>query len=335
MSRGRAVAVVIVSWNSRVFLERTLSALARQTLRSQRVIVVDNASTDGSADAVEKRHPDVELVRLDENTGFAAANNLAVRLAEDCELVALLNPDAFPEPEWLDKLVGAAEDHPEYAFFGSRLVAVDPPGRLDGTGDVYHVSGLAWRRDHGRPIGVNPPEGEIFSPCAAAALYRRDVFLGIGGFDESFFCYFEDSDLSFRLRLAGHRCLYVPGAVVYHMGSVTAGRQSAFTLYYSHRNLVWTYVKNMPSPLLWLYLPQHLLVNTVSLLSFSLRGQGRALLASKRDAVRGLPRVLAERRAIQGRRRVGAGELRHEMSKGPNAYVVAVMRAWTLMRGQT
>jgi GT2 family glycosyltransferase len=310
------IAVIIVNANTGEHIERALESLTAQTLAPARVIVVDNASTDGSPDTIARRFPSVHVVRLDRNVGFAAANNVGVGAADDCDWVALLNPDAFPLRDWLEALARALGAHPEYAFFGSRLVSAEAPGFLDGTGDVYHVSGLAWRRDHGRPATVAPQAGEIFSPCAAAALYRRDAFLEVGGFDESYFCYFEDSDLAFRLRLAGHHCLYVPDAVVHHVGSVAAGRFSDFTVYHSFRNLVWTYAKNMPSPLVWLYLPQHLLVTGLTLAWFGLRGQGRVLLTSKRDALRELPRVLEQRRAIQRRRKASARELRQAMATG-------------------
>ena len=115
------VAVVVVNLNGAAVLDRCLDALARQTVRPARMIVVDNASTDGSADGLEARHPGVEVVRLDENVGFAAGNNLAVKLADDCEWVALLNPDAFAEPKWLERLLAVAHAHPKYSFFGSRL----------------------------------------------------------------------------------------------------------------------------------------------------------------------------------------------------------------------
>jgi GT2 family glycosyltransferase len=326
-------AVVIVNANAGDYLEQTLAALDRQTLPPRRVIVVDNASVDGSADGIEERHPAVEVQRLTTNLGFAGGNNLGARDAEDCRWVALLNPDAFAEPDWLERLVDAAETNREYSFFASRLLQAQSPDILDGTGDVYHVSGLAWRRDHGRRVDERQLErGEVFSPCAAAALYERDAFLEVGGFDENFFCYFEDSDLSFRLRLAGRRCLYVPEAVVHHVGSATTGRESDFTIYHSCRNLAWAYVKNMPGPLFWLYLPQHLFVNILNVVWFSTTGQARIVLASKRDALRGLPRVLRERRAIQGRRRIAARDLRRQMDRGIGAYLTSLTRAMEALR---
>jgi GT2 family glycosyltransferase len=325
------VAVVVVNWNSGELLDRCLRALAGQTVRPARTIVVDNGSTDGSADALEQRFPEVEVLRLGENAGFARANNLAVARADGCEWVALLNPDAFPEPPWLEKLLDAAAAQPEYTFFASRLVDGVQRSILDGTGDLYHVSGWAWQRGHGQKVGrADDPSApdEVFSPCAAAALYRRDAFQEVGGFDESYFCYFEDIDLAFRLRLAGHRCLYVPEAVALHLGAATAGRESDFAVYHAHRNLVWTYVKDMPRGLLFLYLPQHLFVNALTLVWFSLRGHPRAIVRAKLDAVRGLPRVMAARRQVQARQRVASGEVRSAMARGVSGYV----SAWRLAR---
>jgi GT2 family glycosyltransferase len=326
-----SVAAVVVNLNSGELLDRCLRALAAQTLLPARVIVVDNGSTDGSTDGLEERFPELEVMRLGENTGFARANNLGIDRAEGCEWVALVNPDAFPEPRWLEELVGAAAAHPEYAFFASRLVDAAEHTKLDGTGDFYHVSGWAWQRGHGQTVGRadDPPAPEeVFSPCAAAALYRRDAFREAGGFDESFFCYFEDIDLAFRLRLAGHRCLYVPQAVALHLGAATAGRESDFAVYHAHRNLVWTYAKDMPRGLLLLYLPHHLFVNALTLVWFSLRGHPRAIFRAKLDALRGLPRALAVRREVQARRRVAAGEVRRAMSRGVGGYV----SAWRLAR---
>jgi GT2 family glycosyltransferase len=325
-----SVGVVIVNKNAGPHLGRVLESLERQTVQARRVVVVDNASTDESLDGLEERFPAVELVRSGENLGFAAANNLAVGMCGDCELVALLNPDAFPEPSWLETLVAAAAEHPDYGFFGSRLVRDDDVGTLDGTGDMYHVSGLAWRRDQGVAATVERGEGETFSACAAAALYRRDVFVGVGGFDETFFCYYEDTDLAFRLRLAGQRCLYVPGAVVRHVGSATAGLMSEFTIYHSTRNQVWVFVKNMPRPLLWLYLPQHVFVGVLTTLVYALHGQGRAALRGKRDAMRALPRVLRERRRIQRGRVASTRDVRGAMSRGVSGYVHSFRGSWVL-----
>lgn len=232
------VAVIIVNWNGWPYLRRALEAVAALERPADRVIVVDNASTDGSA-AVASAFAGVELIALPDNRGFAEANNIAAALAADCEWLAFLNPDAFPDPSWLERLLEAAAAAPDCTMFASELRDAQNHQRLDGVGDAYHVSGLCWRIGHGRALGdVAATPHEVFSPCGAAALFRRDAFDDVGGFDPSFFCYVEDVDLGFRLRLRGHRCLYVPGAVVYHVGSGLSGRFSAFAVYHGHRNLV-------------------------------------------------------------------------------------------------
>ena len=308
---------MIVNWNSGPLLRSCLEALRAQTRPPDAVMVVDNASTDGSADALESTDPRLEVLRLGTNVGFAAANNRAVA-SLGTTWVALLNPDAFPDPDWLSSLLAAAESHPEFSLFASRLLRADDPSRLDGTGDVYYASGLAARRDHGRHVsgGATRAPEEVFGPCAAAALLPVEAFRAHGGFDESYFCYFEDVDLAFRLRLSGHRCLYVPAAVARHVGSASAGARSDFTLYHGHRNLVWTFFKDMPLGLLVLYLPQHVLLNLVSLVYFASRGQGRAIARAKWDALRGLPRVLRERTRVQRTRTVGAWALRRLFRRG-------------------
>jgi GT2 family glycosyltransferase len=329
-----SVAVIVVNSNGGELLQRALRTVAAQTLPPRRVVVVDNASVDGSVDGLEERHPTVEVIRLDQNVGFGAANNIGVQAASDCRWVALLNPDAFPEPRWLEALLEAAGTEPEYSFFASRLLLADDPGKLDGTGDVYHVSGLAFRRDHGRAVeSVARPGAEVFSPCAAAAMYERSAFVEVGGFDDRYFAYLEDVDLAFRLRLAGHRCLYVPDSTVLHVGSPSTGRTSDFTVFHAQRNMVWTYAKNMPTPLVWLYLPEHLLVNLVALLGYSLRGQARVVWRAKREAVLAFARVLAERRRLQTGRRVDAWQLRRLMGKGFEAFTTPLQRAW-LTRGR-
>lgn len=299
------VTVIIVNWNGERFLEQCLSALAQQTRPADEIIVVDNASTDGSL-TIARRFPRIRLMALESNTGFARGNNLAIAAASPASRwIVLLNPDAFPEPDWLTTLLDAARSRPDCAAFGSRLIDAQNPKKLDGAGDACHISGLVWRTGHGQPVPEKSQHPhEIFSPCAAAAMYRRDALQEIGGFDEDYFCYVEDVDLGFRLRLAGYGCLSVPQSVAHHVGSGTTGSQhSDFALYHGHRNLVWTFVKNMPGALFWLLLPLHLALNLFSLVWFALHGHGRVILHAKRDALRGLPAIWKKRQKIQKTRR--------------------------------
>lgn len=312
------VSVVIICWNSSKYLPRCLASIAMQTFQKFEVIVVDSGSIDDGATRLEEKYPNLALrvERLTSNRGFAAANNIGAHLAQGKWLV-LLNADAFPEPDWLEKLVAAAELHPEIASFSSKQIQANNPDFLDGTGDAYHVSGLAWRLGLGYPAkSYGLDSTPLFSPCAAAAMYRRDAFLDVGGFDEDFFSYFEDVDLGFRLQLRGYKSMYVPEAVVHHIGSATFGVRSDFAFYHSHRNLVWTYFKNMPTTMFWRYLPAHLMANLIYLIYYTLQGRGRVLWKAKWDAIKGLPKALKKRKTIQRNRRVSNRDLLATMQRG-------------------
>jgi GT2 family glycosyltransferase len=314
------VAVLIVNWNGGDLLTRCLESVARQTRPADHVVVVDNASTDDSLKRAAHLLRDVELIRLDSNVGFARANNIAARAAHQADALALLNPDAVAEPEWLSALVRAAEREPSAAAFASQMRLASTPEYLDGAGDSYHVSGRAWRNGH-RAFSTAWPAGDVdvFGPCAAAALFRHEAFDEVGGFDEQYFCYFEDVDLAFRLRLRGYRCMYVHSAIVHHLGSALSGYRSDFAVYHGERNAVWTFVKNMPGPLLWMYLPQHIALNVASLIFYPFRGQGRVVWRAKIDALRGLPSVIRRRRIVQHSRRVDPFALRLSLRRGPLA----------------
>ena len=325
--------VIIVNWNSWDILSSCLEKLQQQSFHNFNVLVIDNASADPAPSDLLTHNPNVTLIQNQTNLGFAAANNQAIKLLDDTEWVVLLNPDAFAEPDWLEQLMNAARNNPDYAMFASRQLMDGDQNLLDGDGDVYHISGLVWRAGHGLHVNEAngddgnltpkavfhpvlphpnpPPQGkgskdsprEIFSPCAAAALYRRDALMSVDGFDEDFFCYVEDVDLGFRLRLMGHRCLLVPGAVVRHIGSATTGgHRSDFSIYHGHRNLVWAFVKNMPGFLFWILLPLHIAMNCATICIFFVRGKGRVILKAKLDAIKGLPQTWAKRKVIQANR---------------------------------
>ena len=313
--RPARVGVVIVNYNSGGLLADCLRSLAAQSRPADRVLVVDNASEDDSARAA--RQAGVELIESDSNLGFAAANNLAFAALSDCEWLLLLNPDAFVAPDCLAALLRAAARHPDAASFACRLLDDADPRRLDGSGDVYHVSGLAWRRGHGRPASLaDDNEERIFAACAAAALYRRAALEESGGLDEDFFTYFEDVDLGFRLRLLGYECWYVPDAVARHVGSAISGYRSAFAVYHGHRNLVWCYIKNMPRALFWRYLPQHLLLNLLTVGWFCLTGKPGPILRAKWHALLGVRQAWRKRVVIQAAARATPRAIRGCMSGG-------------------
>lgn len=311
-----SITVIIVNWNSGELLAECLRRLKAQTIQPARVLVVDNASSDGSVTDAGKLANNVTVIRTNVNIGFAAGNNRALANC-DTEFVALLNPDAFPEPDWIERLLAAARANADVAAFSSRQLCYDNPEVLDGIGDSYHISGWAWRERYGiRQQWQDLVSREIFSPCAAAALYRRQALMEAGGFDEDFFCYLEDVDLGFRLRLAGHKAMYVPYAVVHHVGSAsTGGEWSDFAVYHGFRNPVWVFIKNMPGILFWLLLPLHVAYNLVSILSFSIRGQGGVILKAKKDAFLGISRMWRKRRDIQENRVASIGKIWKALDK--------------------
>lgn len=312
------VTVVIVNYNGGDLICQCLTALERQSFQDFATVVVDNNSVDDSVAAIRKSHPTVPILQLDKNLGFAGGVNRALQENALGPWVALLNPDAFPTKDWLENLVSSARCHPECAAFGSRMFSDQDQRMLDGVGDVYHVSGLPWRKGHGcRNSPLYDQETEIFAPCAAAALYRTSALTEIGPLDEDFFLYVEDVDLGFRLRLAGYRALYVPTAHIRHLGSAFVGKHSDSQIYHGHRNLVWVFVKNMPGVLFWVFLPLHILLNITTLFWLVLRGQGAAAMRAKRDAIVGIPHFWQKRAKIQAGRKASVWNIVRQLSWNP------------------
>jgi GT2 family glycosyltransferase len=318
MQQTPLISVVIVYWNSEKHLPRCLDCLSQQTLQDFEVIIIDNGSSDGGTEGLDQKYPKLRLrlERCASNLGFAGGNNIGAHLARGKWLV-LLNTDAFPLPDWLEQLVVASNAHPEAASFSSRQLQANNPAFLDGAGDAYHVSGFAWRLGIGYPAKSYGLEAaELFSSCAAAAMYLREAFLDVGGFDEDFFSYCEDVDLGFRLQLRGYRCFYVPGAVVHHIGSATFGVSSDFAFYHFHRNLIWSFVQNMPTTLFWRCLPAHIMTNVIYVSYYALLGRGKVLWKAKWDAIKGLPLALKKRQKIQKERRISNKDLLAVMERG-------------------
>jgi GT2 family glycosyltransferase len=298
------VRVVIVNYNSGPLLAETVRGLARQTDPDFEVTIIDNASTDGS-DALTLPDSRFQLLPAGTNLGFAAASNLGGRGARTPWL-AMLNPDAIPDPDWLASLKQATLRYPESPTFGSTQLDADNPRILDGGGDNLSIYGLAWRGGHGGPVEAITGDYRVFSPCAAAALYRRDVFEAAGGFAETYFCYLEDVDLGFRLNLRGYEALQIAAARVRHVGSAcSGGKTSQFALYHGLRNAVFLSVRCMPSAFLLLALP--LLVLSQVWIGFrtgSLAVRFRAL----RDGFASIAVLLRQRPSIQASRRLSAFE---------------------------
>lgn len=293
------VTVAVVAYESGAFLQPCLDALASSAFTDWECVVADNDSSDGSTAALRLPDARFRVEDMGGNLGFAAANNRVAR-ASGAEFLACLNPDAQPDPGWLGALVEAADAHPEAASFGSVQLRLDEPEVLDGLGDCWHLAGVAWRAREGLPAVDLPGSGEILAPCGAAALYRQEVFLELGGFEERFFCYAEDVDLGLRLQRAGWASWRASDSVVRHAGSGVSGRRSDFTLYHGHRNRVWCWVKNTPGPAFWALLPLHLALDAYLLYAAVRHGVGGAVLRAYRDALFGVGPFWADRRRARG-----------------------------------
>jgi GT2 family glycosyltransferase len=321
------VTVVIPNWNGERFLDFCLSSLLDQSFRDFEAILVDNGSKDGSLALVVENFPEVKTIALGENRGFAAAANAGIE-ASETEYVVLLNNDTEQDRGWLEALVRAANDHPESGLFASKLLDFDDRGMLDGVGDAMRLSGLPYRLGHGeRDTGRFDAPGYVFGACAAAALYRKSLFDEVGLFDEDFVSYCEDGDLSFRAQLAGHRCFYVPDAVVYHMGSAsTGGKRSPTATQLGTRNSLSLLVKDLPLSAVPHLLPFFALGQLARLVTAAATGTLPEHLEGLAGAWRHLPVMLQKRAAIQKRRRISDAEVRRLLRESSLAAAASIAR---------
>jgi GT2 family glycosyltransferase len=304
------VVVAIATYNGRELLEIVLPSLRRQTFRDFRVVVVDDASSDGTVEWLAENWPEVEVVAHPRNLGVSASLNACLR-AGPSEFVALLNNDVELDPDCLGELVAALTEHPEAGASCGKLLNYARREMLDGAGDVYSWGSWARRRGKGRlDKGQFDTPEEIFSVCAAAAVYRRTALDAVGLFDERFFFNYEDVDWCFRAQLAGWSCRYVPSAVAYHMSSATLGTaMTESKLYNTWRNQIWVVAKNYPAFALLRHAPE-LAHTQLRYLRLAVRiGRPSLWLRVWRDALVGMPPMLADRRRIQAARTRSSAEL--------------------------
>jgi len=299
------VSVVVPNWNGAHHLPTCLGSLRRQTYPYFEVIVVDNGSTDDSRDLLARDFPEVRVVALATNRGYAGGVNAGFRAARG-EILAVLNNDAEADPAWLTEMVAALHRHPEAGMATPKVLLFDRRDTLHTAGDYCGVDGIpdsrgVWQRDEGQ----FDAEELIFGAAGVAPAYRRTMLDDIGLLDEDFGSYCEDVDLAWRAQLAGYRCIYVPRAVVYHKLSATGGGPIAS--FYVARNTIWTIVKNYPSTLWRKNWPQVLRAQICRGWSALRAWRGvaaRATLRGQLAALLGLPRAWRKRRVIQRARRV-------------------------------
>lgn len=301
------VAVVVPSWNGATLLPACLDSLLAQQDPPPAIVVVDNGSTDGSPEIVERDYPGVVLLRQKTNLGFAGGVNVGIHhaLAYDARYVALFNNDAVAQPGWLDALVEELDNHPETGLVTSRLVSGDGT-TIDSTGDFYSWWGYPFPRGRGEP---NEPQRyaeaeEVFAASGGATLYRTEMLRQIGLFDEAFFAYYEDVDLSFRAQLAGWRVRYTPRAVAWHHQGSTSSRISGFHRFHSVKNFAFLYMKNMPGRLWLKHLPRFV-AGFAMLCAGTLRmGLPGALARALWRITVSIPRLVKDRRRVQALRTV-------------------------------
>ena len=304
------LCIVITNWNGAHHLPVCLDSLRRQTHPRVEVIVVDNASTDGSRELLAREYPDVRVVALAENRGFAGACNEGIR-ASHGEFVALLNNDTEVDPHWAQAVVDAFARHPEAGLVASKMLLFDRRDTFHTAGDTYRLDGIpgnrgVWQKDEGQ----FDAEERVFSACGGSAAYRRSMLDQIGLLDEDFFFSCEDLDLAWRAQLAGWKCVYTPAAVVYHKLKSTGGGPIAS--YHDGRNFIWLIAKNYPSSL-WRRYRGAILGAQWRLAWEALRAwrgaEARARLRGMLAGLLGLPRMLKKRRGVQRLRRVSDADL--------------------------
>lgn len=238
--------------------------------------MIDNGSTDLSADIVEEKYPEVTLIRLQENTGFCGAVNLGIRESEGMDYVILLNNDTKVLPDFVKELVRAMDRKKDAFSCQAKMLRMCEPGKMDDAGDLYCAFGWAFARGKGRSEREFIRPAEIFSSCAGAAIYRKSVLDEIGGFDEHHFAYLEDTDIGWRARLYGYRNFFIPTAKVLHVGSAASGSvYNLFKVKNTSRNSIYLISKNMPPWQIILNLPLLLFGFSVKAVFFAEKGFGR------------------------------------------------------------
>ncbi|PJF34535.1 MAG: glycosyltransferase family 2 protein [Candidatus Thermofonsia Clade 1 bacterium] len=303
-------SIIIPNWNGAIHLPTCLMALRAQTHAPLEVIVVDNASTDGSQALIRAEFPEVRLIELTANRGFTGACNAGLQAANGAFL-ALLNNDTEADPHWAAEVLACFARHPEAGIVASKMLLFDQRDVFHTAGDLYTLDGRAvnrgvWQRDRGQ----FEREEYVFSACGGSAAYRRAMLEQIGLLDDDFFFSMEDVDLAWRAQLADWRCVYTPKAVVYHKLSATGGGVTAS--FYDGRNALWVIAKNYPKSL-WRKHWRRVLAAQWQTAWQALRAwrgaAARAKLRGMAAGLVGLPRMLKKRRLIQARRRISDSAL--------------------------
>ncbi len=304
------IVVVIPNWNGAEHIGACLESLASQST-AHTAVVVDNGSVDNSIEVIEKSFPTVHIEKLPKNLGFDGGVNVGIEWAktQNAELIGIFNNDALADKDWLKHLVARMEKDTTTGIVSCKQLR-DDKTHIDSTGDFYSIWGLPFPRGRNHEdTGQYDAAEELFCAPAGATLYRTALFDDIGAFDETFFAYYEDVDISFRARLAGWKIWYEPKAVVFHEVSATSSKLGGFTRFHSTKNFHILFLKNMPGILFWKYFPLAVLQSLRLALGSISHGQLLTHFRGYFAAVKLIPHALIERKRIQRSRKVSISQV--------------------------
>ena len=306
-NRQLRASIIIVNYNAREKLLRCLESILSASQKDFEVIVVDNNSSDGIADHIERDFQNVRLIRSQTNLGFGAGNNLAAREAQGKYLV-FLNPDTLVQQGWLEALLKPFDVDDRVGLVTSKILLADEPEIINTCGNSVHFTGLTLCRGLGQVPEAFAEKQEVDAVSGAAFAIRQDLFETLGGFDEDTFLYMEDTDLSWRARLSGWRCLYTPDSVVLHHYTL---RITPLKIFYQERNRYLMLVKTLRWPTLLVLLPAQLLVElmTWGFVVYNDRANFMNKLRAYAWIITNWPAILRKRKATQSLRRVPDREL--------------------------
>jgi len=303
VSSSPLISAIIVNYNGIRFIGDCLKSIQNQTYSVNEVIVVDNASVDGSVEYIKKLFPGVIVINLLENIGFAGANNEGLKQATG-EHILLLNNDAEADRDCIAGLVSAMEADPVAGICAPKILQYGNDV-IESAGDGFSTNLRGFERGKGLSSDSYNKEEYVFGACAGAALYRRAMLQEIGFLDKDFFLIYEDTDLNIRAQLTGWKARYIPSALVHHRVRSSIGHMSDTAIFYSLRNCEFARIKNIPLGLMLRCLPSLIIGSSLEFLYFAVKHRKPGLyIKAKIEAVKLLPKMLKKRKDIIRTRKV-------------------------------
>lgn len=295
------VSFIIVNWNGEKTITQCLDSVYSQTYKNYEVILLDNHSSDQSVEIIRKKYSVDKRIELDKNYGFAEANNRGLEHSKG-KYLALINNDSILEKDWLEKAVSVFQksDDENLASIATKIIQYHRRDLIDSAGVEYYGLGACWDYKN-LPCTADQVSRrkQVFGACATAALYKKSVINKVGFFDPNFFIYFEDTDLSFRLRLFGYTCIYEPEAVSYHYGTRRRIKKNKFFIEFGRRNIEFLFIKNMQGPLLARYFLSHCVYELALFFFYLSIGRGMSFIKAKTGVLNHLGRLIKQRKELK------------------------------------